>query len=112
MNDANIFGPAMLGVTSGIQSFLTLMPKITDIRAANPSENPGIAADVRLAEVAGVTLTLGVGVIASSLTGSPVPAFTSLLMSVILVTIYESTLRADRPFEAIRPNLRVVDNGA
>lgn len=104
---SDIFGPAMLGVTSGIQAFQSFLPRLTDIRKAN-AEDSSFAADVRMGEVAGVTLTLGIGVIASSLTRSPIPAFTSLLMCLILVMVYETTLRADRPFEAGRSHLTVV----
>lgn len=109
MNNPDLFGPAMLGVTGGIQAFMSVLPKLTDIRKADPINNPEVAADVRLGEVAGVTLTLGIGAIASSLTGSPVPALTALFMCIILVAVYESTLRAERPFES-RPNLHVVRN--
>lgn len=94
-----MFGPAMLAVTTGIQAFQGMLPRISDIRRADAMGDPGIAADVRMGEVAGVTLTMGIGIIASSLTGSAVPAFTALLMCFILVMLYESTLRADRPFE-------------
>lgn len=104
----DIFGPAMLGVTTGIQAFQGLLPRISDIRRADPQNNPDVAADVRLGEVAGVTLTMGIGIIASSLTGSSIPAFTALLMCLILVCIYESTLRADRPFENSRASLHLV----
>lgn len=105
MND--IYGPAMLGVTSGMQAFMTMLPRLSDIRKGDPATDPGLAADVRMGEVAGVSLTLGLGVISSSLTRSPIPALTALVMSIVLVSIYESALRADRPFEA-RATLRVV----
>lgn len=96
---SDLFGPAMLGVTAGINTFASMLPKLTDIRKADPVNNPDVAADVRMGEVAGVTLTMGIGVIASSLTRSSVPTFTALVMCVILVGVYESALRADRPFE-------------
>lgn len=89
----------MLGVTAGINTFANFLPKFSDIRKADPVNNPDIAADVRMGELAGVTLTMGIGVIASSLTRSSVPTFTALVMCVFLVGVYESALRADRPFE-------------
>jgi hypothetical protein len=70
----DMFGPAMLSVTSGMQAFQGLLPKISDIRKADPQNNPDIAADVRMGEVAAGTLTMGIGLIASSLTQSPLPA--------------------------------------
>lgn len=95
-----MFGPAVLSVTTSIQAFYTLLPKLSEVRKADPVGNPDIAADVRMGEVGAVALTLGVGAIASSLTGSSLPAVTGLAMALILVGVYEATLRAHRPFEA------------
>lgn len=97
-----MFGPAMLGVTQGITAFTTLIPPLADIRKADPSD-ASFAADVRMGEVGAVTLTLGIGVISSSLTGSPIPAGTAVLMCAILLCVYESALKGDRPFEAKAP---------
>lgn len=108
--DPSVIGPATLGVTQGISAFTTFLPKLSDVRKAGPTDID-IAADVRLGEVAAVTLTIGIGVITSSLTGSPVPAYTALLMCLVLVCLYESTLRADRPFEPKSPFLTLVPEG-
>lgn len=94
-----IIGPATLGVTQGIGAFTTFLPKLSDVRKANPTDDPAMAADVRLGEIAAVSATVGIGIITSSLTGSPIPAYTALAMSLVLVTLYECTLRADRPLE-------------
>jgi hypothetical protein len=99
MATPEMFGPAMLAVTQGLTSFHSFLPPISDIRKHNPQDNPDFAADVRMGELAAVTTTLGIGAIAASLTGSPVPAYTSILVSALLVALYESTLRKDRPFE-------------
>lgn len=96
---------AMLAVTSGLNVFQGLLPKLSEVRKADKTSE--IAADVRMGEVAASTMTLAVGTIASSLTNSPVPALVALLTVVVLVTIYESTLKADNPFQA-RPNLRLI----
>ena len=101
----DITGTALLSVTQGIGAFGAFLPKISEVRRADPINNPDVAADIRMGEVAAATLTLGIGVIASSLTGSPVPVYTALLMVVILVSLYESTLRAHRPFEVKKPHL-------
>jgi len=98
-----VIGPATLGVTQGIGAFTTFLPRLSDVRKADPNTDTDIAADVRLGEIAAVTATLGIGIITSSLTGSPVPAYTAVAMSAILVCLYECTLRADRPLEPKRP---------
>lgn len=95
--DPNIFGPATLSVTQGIGAFNSFLPRLSEVRKANPHDNPDVAADVRMGEVAGVALTMGIGVIASSLTGSPVPAFTAAITCLVIIFLYESVLRADNP---------------
>jgi hypothetical protein len=94
-----IIGPTTLALTQGIASFHTFIPSLSDIRKNNPADNPDFAADVRMGEVASVALTVGIGVIASSLTGSSVPALVSLVVALGLVVMYESVLRSDRPLE-------------
>jgi len=100
-----LIGPATLGVTTGIGAFTTFLPKLSDVRKADPLSDPAMAADVRLGEIAAVASTIGIGIITSSLTGSPIPAYTALAMSLVLVTLYECTLRADRPLEPKRLTL-------
>ncbi len=94
-----MFGPATFALGQTVSAFTTFLPKFTEIRKANPKDNPDIAADMRMGEIAAVTVSLGIGAIASSMTGSPVPVVVSLLVCVILVVLYESTLTADRPME-------------
>jgi hypothetical protein len=106
-----LIGPATLGVTQGITAFTTFLPKLSDVRKANPETDTDTAADVRLGEIAAVTLTIGIGVITSSLTGSPIPAYTAVFMCLILVCLYESTLRADRPLEPKSRFLTIVPEG-
>lgn len=115
MSDAAMFGPAVLSVTQGISAFTTFLPRFTDVRRADPLNNPDVAADVRMGELAATALTMGVGVIASSLTQSAVPAVTALLVCALLVFLYESTLRTDRPMERSterKPNRLVIVNDA
>lgn len=101
--NAEMFGPTALAVTQGVTAFSIFLPKISEVRRNTPEHNPDFAADVRMGEVAAATLTLGIGAIASSLTGSPLPAIVGVITTFVLVAIYESTLRADRPLERTVP---------
>lgn len=92
-----IFGPATLVVTQGISAFQAFLPKFSEVRAAHPENNPAVAADVRMGEVAAVTVTIGMGLICSSLTGSSIPAVVSVITCGILAVLYESTLQAHDP---------------
>jgi hypothetical protein len=99
MVDPQLIGPATLAVSQGISAFMTFLPSLTDVRKANPGEDLVMAADVRMGEIAAVALTVGVGAVASSLTGSPVPVVVSVTVAVLMLCLYEATLRADRPME-------------
>jgi hypothetical protein len=93
----NILGPATLSVTQGITAFNSFLPKLTDIRKANPIDNPDVAGDVRMGEIAAVAITIGTGLMVSSLSGSSIPTVTAVLMCGVLICIYESALRMDLP---------------
>lgn len=92
--DPGIFGPASLGMTQAIAQFQTFLPSFTEIRKADPNEDAAMVQDVRMGELAAVLLTLGIGGMVSSLTGSPVPAVVSAVTCFGLVCLYESALRA------------------
>jgi|SRR5215211_1571005 len=96
---SDIVGPATLSITSGMSAFQFFLPKLSDVRKADAVKNPEMVGDVRMGEVAGITLCVGIGVIVSSLTGSSVPAVVAVIMATILVFVYESALRGDRPWE-------------
>lgn len=95
-----MLGPASLTVTQGIVAFSMFLPRFTDIRRNNPDDNPDFAGDVRTGEVAAAALTLGVGAIASYYTGSPAPVMTGLFVTLVMIFVYESTLRSRAPFES------------
>ena len=107
---SDMFGPAMLSVTTSVQAFYTLLPKLSEVRKADPVSNPDIAADVRMGEVGAVALTLGVGAIANSLTRNPLPAVTGVAMALVLVAVYEAALKSHRPFESVvaQPHIRLL----
>jgi hypothetical protein len=96
--DPAIYGASILGVTQGFSAFIAFMPKLSEIRKASGTDID-MTADVRMAEVASCVITIGVGVVSSSLTGSPTPAIVAVLVSLVLVAMYESTLNMERPFE-------------
>lgn len=89
-----LLGPASLAVGQSVTAFSILLPKFSDIRRADPTVDNAMVADVRMGEIAAVTVGVGVGVIISSLSGSPVPAFVSVVMVGILIGVYESALRS------------------
>lgn len=86
-----ILGPTTLAITQSVSLFQGLLPKFTDVKQASP-QDPEFVTDVRIGEIAASSLAIGIGVIVSGLTGSPVPAMISLLMCAILIVLYERAL--------------------
>jgi hypothetical protein len=93
--NSDIINPATLAMSQAVAGFLTFMPKISDVRRANAEKQPEFAADVRVGELAALTLAFGVGAIMSALTRSVVPLVVGLLMTALLWFLYESVLKAN-----------------
>lgn len=96
---SDVFGPAALASGQALTSFATFLPRLSDVRKANAATDTDMTADVRLGEVAATAITIGVGVIASSLSGSPVPMYAAAFVALILIVVYECALRGDNLFE-------------
>lgn len=103
MPSPEVVGAATLAASQGFSAFQFFLPRLSDVRKANAETNPDIVGDVRLGEVAALTLSIGIGAIVSSLTGSTVPAFVALLIGLVLVFIYEAALTGDRLMNPVSP---------
>jgi hypothetical protein len=91
---SDVFGPASLAAGQALSSFAVFLPRLTDVRKADPGD-PGMHGDVRLGEVAACAVSIGIGVIASSLSGSPIPMYAAAFISVILIVVYEAALNGN-----------------
>lgn len=89
--DPAALGAATLSLTQAVTLFQTFLPKFTDIRKADPADADTVR-DVRIGEIGAVSLTIGIGAMASALTGSSAPAVVAVLSSAGLVLLYESAL--------------------
>lgn len=94
-------GVAAIALTQSYAQFQAFMPKLSDIRKADYDNDSDMVGDVRIGEVAALIGSLGVGIIVSSLSGNPLPAYVSVAVSLLLIALYESVLRAHRPMERI-----------
>lgn len=95
MADKEMYGPAILMVSQGISLFQNLLPKLGEIRRADPAMDVELAADVRLGEVAAITLLVGMATVASTFTNSLLPVAIAVIVSAILVILYESALNGN-----------------
>lgn len=91
MADGQSVGIATLAITQGIAQFNVFLPRLSEVRKAQPGDD--VSADVHVGEIAAIAGTVGVGVIASSLSGSKLPLIVSVVVSVLMVVVYESVLR-------------------
>lgn len=92
-------GVAAIALTQSFAQFQAYMPKLSEVRRADPSVDTDIVGDVRMGEIAAFVGSIGVGVIVASLTGDPTPAYVSVTVCLILIGLYESILRARNPLE-------------
>lgn len=88
---SDVFGPAALAAGQALSSFTTFLPRLSEVRKADPGD-PGMLGDVRLGEVAACAVSIGIGVIASSLSGSPIPMYAAAFIAIILIAVYETAL--------------------
>lgn len=100
-NAAVNVGLVLLSATQGFTAFSIFMPKIADVRATTPEANPTIAHDVRMGELAGAAITLGIGGLISVFTKSNAPIMVAGVVTVGFVSLYEITLRNIRPIETV-----------
>jgi hypothetical protein len=90
MSDAT--NAALLSVTASVTVFTALLPPFSEVRKA--TGNADMTNDVRMGELASGVLVVAIGLTASSMTKSPVPAMTSVVFAAALVCMYESVLAA------------------
>lgn len=90
------FGSASFAVSQSVSSYMQFLPKITDVRKASINDADFVY-DLRIAEIAGAVITIGIGVIVSSMTQSSAPIFAGLFISLVIVCLYETVLRKDAP---------------
>jgi hypothetical protein len=86
-------GMAVVAMTQSFAQFTTYMPRLSEVRRADPSD-PGIAGDVRVGALASLVGSLTVGIMVSTLSGSKLPVYISLVSSLVLITMYEMILRS------------------
>lgn len=83
---------SLLAITSSVGMFTGLLPSLSEVRKTQG--DPSVINDVRVGEIAASALTVSVGLMASSMVKSPVPAMVAVVSAVALVVMYESVLQS------------------
>lgn len=81
----------LLAITQSVVVFTALLPEFREVRRANKND-PDMIKDLRVGEVAAVSLVVGIGFIASTVAGSPAPVIASVISALVLVAMYETVL--------------------
>ncbi len=92
MPNPEALGSASLAVGQTVGSFSVFLPRFSEVRQASPGDE-GTRKDVRLGQVAAFTVSVGIGLILSQISGQPEPAMVSLVMALVIVALYEKALR-------------------
>ncbi len=79
-----------LAVTAAVGLFRELLPPLPDVRR---SSDPEMACDVRVGEVAGSALTIGIGAVMAVLLRTHTPLTLAVALALGLVIVYERALR-------------------
>ena len=82
----------LLVVTASVTAFTALLPEFSEVRKATGQAD--LVNDVRMGEVAAFGMVTAIGLTATSLTKSPMPAMVGIISAVALVVMYESVLSA------------------
>jgi len=90
--DAQTASLTMLAVTASIGVYTSLLPSLSEVRKA--TGDPVITNDVRMGEVAAAALAISIGLMASGMAGTPVPAMVAVVCAVGVTLMYESILSA------------------
>lgn len=98
-SSSDALGPAVIAIGQSVGAFQFFLPHLSEVRKSSIDTNPDVAGDVRLGEVAASALTLGIGFMVTSLSGSAYPMYVAVLMCFILVCVYETALRSNLPLQ-------------
>jgi hypothetical protein len=86
-------GPSSIAISSATSAFMGFLPKFQDVRRAEANDD-GMRKDIKLGMIAAVSVSMGIGIIVSNLTGSPYPAIVTFLMCLVLAGCYQAALRS------------------
>lgn len=91
MANSETTNATLLSLTQSIAIFTAVLPSFAEVRKS--INDPAMVQDVRVGEAVASALVITIGVTASSMTKSEIPAIVSIASALALVAMYEKTLR-------------------
>lgn len=96
MAGSDSLGAATIAMGQAVGAFQFFLPKLSEVRRAS-NDDADMAGDVRMGEVAASALCIGIGAMVSSLSGSAYPAIVSVAVMLVIIALYETALRGNKP---------------
>lgn len=94
MTDATTVAVAGIAVGQTITAYQFFLPPLSEVRKAYPGPhgNRDVVADVYLGQIAAGSVSIGVGAMLVSVTGSRMPVFISVFIAAIIGGMYHYAL--------------------
>jgi hypothetical protein len=85
---------AVSGIAIGqtITAYQLFLPPLQEVRRADPAVNRAVVHDVYLGQAAAGAVSIGVGAMLASVTGSRFPVYTSVFIAFIIAASYHYAL--------------------
>lgn len=91
MADPGAVAAASIAVGQTVVAYQFFMPRLSDVRKADPSE-PDMRGDVLIGQLAASALSIGVGATFAVLTGSKIPMWVAIFTALIIAGAYQYAL--------------------
>lgn len=92
MADAGAVSAATISLGQTVVAYQFFLPPLREVRKGDPTDND-VRGDVLLGQIAAGGLSLAVGALLSSMTGSPYPTYTALFIALLIGGVYQYALQ-------------------
>lgn len=94
MADSNAYAAATVSLGQTVVAYTYFLPRLSEVRRADP-DDPYMAGDVRLGQIASAALSGGIGALLSWMTQSPVPIYVAAVVAVIIAAVYHYAMNGE-----------------
>lgn len=93
-----VMSGAIVSLGQTVSAYSFFLPTLREVRKAGPDDS-AMRGDVRMGEVAAAVVTTAIAVMISSMVGSQVPLITSVILTGVVIALYEIALNGERIME-------------
>lgn len=92
MADPGAVSVSAIAIGQTVVAYQFFLPRLQEVRRADPGD-PGVRGDVLLGQVGAGAVSLAVGIMLASLSGSPVPVWATLFVAAIIAGVYHYAMK-------------------